>query len=119
MKISYEHQSHTSDQIEEAKIYSDHVKSSRSSSNSPKVKYNNNKASNVDHGSYLVSPMMPGFSTDSTVNIGGCEKPLHPKLASIKIQLESKSLWDEFDQLGTEMIVTKAGRFLTLITLQL
>ena len=38
------------------------------------------------------------------------EKPLHPKLSSIKVQLESKSLWDEFDQLGTEMIVTKAGR---------
>ena len=38
------------------------------------------------------------------------EKPLHPKLATIKVILESKSLWDEFDQLGTEMIVTKAGR---------
>ena len=39
------------------------------------------------------------------------DKPLHPKLASIRVQIESKSLWDEFDQLGTEMIVTKAGRF--------
>lgn len=38
------------------------------------------------------------------------EKFLHPKLASIKVHIESKSLWDEFDQLGTEMIVTKAGR---------
>lgn len=38
------------------------------------------------------------------------DKPAHPKLASIRVQLESKSLWDEFDQLGTEMIVTKAGR---------
>ena len=41
------------------------------------------------------------------------EKPLHPKLASIRVSIESKSLWDEFDQLGTEMIVTKAGRYLT------
>jgi hypothetical protein len=39
------------------------------------------------------------------------DKPLHPKLVSIRVQIESKSLWDEFDQLGTEMIVTKAGRF--------
>ena len=38
------------------------------------------------------------------------DKPLHPKLCSVKVQIESKSLWDEFDQLGTEMIVTKAGR---------
>jgi hypothetical protein len=38
------------------------------------------------------------------------EKPLHPKLGSVKVSIESKSLWDEFDQLGTEMIVTKAGR---------
>lgn len=46
----------------------------------------------------------PGFSNQSN------EKPLHPKLASIQVFIESKSLWDEFDQLGTEMIVTKAGR---------
>jgi hypothetical protein len=38
------------------------------------------------------------------------EKQIHPKLTSIRVQLESKSLWDEFDALGTEMIVTKAGR---------
>jgi hypothetical protein len=37
-------------------------------------------------------------------------KRMHPKLATIKVALESKALWDEFDQLGTEMIVTKAGR---------
>ncbi|KAJ8311999.1 hypothetical protein KUTeg_009372, partial [Tegillarca granosa] len=39
-----------------------------------------------------------------------CKKPLHPKLLSVNTQLEMKSLWDEFDELGTEMIVTKAGR---------
>ncbi len=38
------------------------------------------------------------------------DKPLHPKLAAVRVTIESKSLWDEFDQLGTEMIVTKAGR---------
>jgi len=36
--------------------------------------------------------------------------PLHPKLLSVQATLESKSLWDEFHELGTEMIVTKAGR---------
>lgn len=37
-------------------------------------------------------------------------KPLHGKLVNVSCQLEMKSLWDEFDELGTEMIVTKAGR---------
>ena len=38
------------------------------------------------------------------------KKPLHPKLTSVVAQLEMKPLWDEFNELGTEMIVTKAGR---------
>ena len=38
------------------------------------------------------------------------KKPLHPKLAGVVAHLEMKPLWDEFNELGTEMIVTKAGR---------
>ena len=38
------------------------------------------------------------------------KKALHPKLNNIKMVIESKSLWDEFDKLGTEMIVTRSGR---------
>ncbi|XP_069136138.1 T-box transcription factor TBX10-like [Argopecten irradians] len=38
------------------------------------------------------------------------KKPLHAKLLNVTAHLEMKSLWDEFDELGTEMIVTKAGR---------
>ncbi|XP_039627455.1 T-box transcription factor TBX1 isoform X2 [Polypterus senegalus] len=34
----------------------------------------------------------------------------NPKVANVNVQLEMKALWDEFNQLGTEMIVTKAGR---------
>ncbi|XP_043926939.1 T-box transcription factor TBX1 isoform X2 [Protopterus annectens] len=34
----------------------------------------------------------------------------NPKVSNISVQLEMKALWDEFNQLGTEMIVTKAGR---------
>ncbi|KAL6467714.1 hypothetical protein MHYP_G00233910 [Metynnis hypsauchen] len=33
-----------------------------------------------------------------------------PQVAGIKVQLETFELWQQFDQLGTEMIVTKAGR---------
>nr|XP_053631099.1 T-box transcription factor TBX1-like [Cherax quadricarinatus] len=38
------------------------------------------------------------------------KKPLHAKLLSVSASLEMKALWDEFNELGTEMIVTKAGR---------
>jgi len=33
------------------------------------------------------------------------------KIASVEARLEMKSLWKEFNELGTEMIVTKAGRY--------
>ena len=32
------------------------------------------------------------------------KKPLHPKLVGIVASLEMKPLWDEFNELGTEMI---------------
>lgn len=38
------------------------------------------------------------------------KKPIHPAVASAQVQLEMKPLWEEFHELGTEMIVTKAGR---------
>ena len=38
-------------------------------------------------------------------------KRIHPKLTGVSINLEMKHLWDEFNELGTEMIVTKAGRY--------
>ncbi|XP_003744781.1 T-box transcription factor TBX1 [Galendromus occidentalis] len=38
------------------------------------------------------------------------DKPLHPRLSAVQCALEQKQLWDEFHRLGTEMIVTKAGR---------
>jgi hypothetical protein len=39
-----------------------------------------------------------------------CALPVHPKLLNAGSTLETKPLWDEFNELGTEMIVTKAGR---------
>jgi hypothetical protein len=39
-----------------------------------------------------------------------CALPVHPKLLNTGSALEMKPLWDEFNELGTEMIVTKAGR---------
>nr|XP_023415504.1 T-box transcription factor TBX10 [Loxodonta africana] len=36
--------------------------------------------------------------------------PKNPHVSSVTVQLEMKALWEEFHQLGTEMIVSKAGR---------
>ncbi|XP_056467590.1 T-box transcription factor TBX1-B [Gadus chalcogrammus] len=33
-----------------------------------------------------------------------------PQVGRVRVQLEMQALWQQFDQLGTEMIVTKAGR---------
>ncbi|XP_061574959.1 T-box transcription factor TBX10-like [Cololabis saira] len=33
-----------------------------------------------------------------------------PQVSAVRVQLEMQSLWRQFDQLGTEMIVTKSGR---------
>jgi hypothetical protein len=49
-------------------------------------------------------------SENTSNGMNEIKKPLHPKLMNIKMSLESKSLWNEFDKLGTEMIVTRAGR---------
>lgn len=43
-------------------------------------------------------------------NSSESRKSIHTKLASVSANLEMKALWDEFNELGTEMIVTKAGR---------
>ncbi len=70
----------------------------------------------TDFSSILSNSSIADTINDSLkMGNGSSEKPVHSKLAAIKVQLESKSLWDEFDQLGTEMIVTKAGRYLIQI----
>ena len=35
-----------------------------------------------------------------------------PLLTGVQCRLETKELWDKFYELGTEMIITKSGRFL-------
>ncbi|XP_059154869.1 T-box transcription factor TBX1-like [Physella acuta] len=49
-------------------------------------------------------------SIEGALKLDQPSKPLHVKLVNASAQLEMKQLWDEFDSLGTEMIVTKLGR---------
>ena len=94
------------------------------SNNTPGGNSNNNSNNNATSsaGSGSVGAGSPGANTGTSgeqqlleANAGGGggeaeKKPLHPKLYNVQAQLEMKDLWDEFDHLGTEMIVTKAGR---------
>lgn len=53
----------------------------------------------------------PGQSThQSTSDPETSTGRLHSKLESVQAHLEMRALWNEFNALGTEMIVTKAGR---------
>nr|XP_044988882.1 T-box transcription factor TBX1 [Jaculus jaculus] len=58
--------------------------------------------------SSAAEPEGPGVSCAAAAAKAPVKK--NPKVASVSVQLEMKALWDEFNQLGTEMIVTKAGR---------
>jgi T-box protein 1 len=72
--------------------------SGTTSSSSPQSASNaNERCSSVENGNNSGNEVL-------------AKKPLHPKLCSVMAQLEMKPLWDEFNELGTEMIVTKAGR---------
>lgn len=60
------------------------------------------------------TPNCSSSSSNSTPNSKSIVKK-NPKVANINVQLEMKALWDEFNQLGTEMIVTKAGRWARIL----
>lgn len=49
-------------------------------------------------------------TTTSSAEGIGSKRPIHPALIGAGAVLEARPLWEEFHQLGTEMIVTKAGR---------
>ncbi|KAL0972766.1 hypothetical protein UPYG_G00194510 [Umbra pygmaea] len=56
----------------------------------------------LSHGCSLALPCC--------AEVGGASCTKAPQVAGVKVQLEMQALWQQFDQLGTEMIVTKAGR---------
>ena len=55
--------------------------------------------------------------TVPTVDIKPTDLPPHPLLANVALHLDAKDLWDQFHIIGTEMIVTKAGRYVSGKTL--
>ncbi|XP_020295189.1 T-box transcription factor TBX10-like [Pseudomyrmex gracilis] len=71
----------------------------------PAESRNDNNNNNRHHGDHHSND--DGASSAEEL---GTKRPLHPALIGAGAALEAKPLWEEFHQLGTEMIVTKAGR---------
>ena len=65
------------------------------------------------NGASNATQQQSGNTATPTNNDEVVKKPLHHKLVGVDAHLEMKQLWDEFNELGTEMIVTKAGRYMT------
>lgn len=74
------------------------VSSAISSSPSDSLNDNNN---NNNHNEDSTASSAEGINS---------KRPIHPALIGAGSVLEARPLWEEFHQLGTEMIVTKAGR---------
>ena len=59
---------------------------------------------------YPLKPRQPRFFLNTVWNPGNPGSYLFLQHYNLQVQLEMKALWEEFNELGTEMIVTKAGR---------
>lgn len=57
------------------------------------------------------SPASSPPPVQSSCSQAAVSRPLCSGLINALVNLEMKSLWEEFHSLGTEMIVTKAGRY--------
>lgn len=94
-------------------------------------------------GSGSPSPPLPEYERDSPVDVSSTSEagsasgnasgsratspPRNPQLAErwsseemrhIQCHLETKELWDKFNELGTEMIITKTGRYVDFFLFQ-
>lgn len=64
----------------------------------------------VEHTSLLSSGLSCELSLSCCADRGSLSSAKAPQVSGVRVQLEMHALWQQFDQLGTEMIVTKAGR---------
>lgn len=53
---------------------------------------------------------LPTTPTASSAEAAGCAASSTSGDGEIRVQLHNKDLWDKFHKVGTEMIITKAGR---------
>ncbi|XP_043604977.1 T-box transcription factor TBX10 isoform X1 [Bombus pyrosoma] len=82
-----------------------HVTNSSISSSTAVQSRNDSNNNNHNHSDHH-----PSENGANSTEEASSKRPLHPALVGAGAALEAKPLWEEFHQLGTEMIVTKAGR---------
>ncbi|XP_052752037.1 T-box transcription factor TBX1-like isoform X1 [Galleria mellonella] len=63
-----------------------------------------------DHGAQSAPPPQPPPRVQFSPQVSSQNVTLHPAVARCTASLELAALWRSFHELGTEMIVTKAGR---------
>lgn len=72
-----------------------------------------------------ISPSLPDLSPgkkDAALDLENNEvsttssPTLSKELENVHCRLETKDLWDKFHELGTEMIITKTGRYVQVIS---
>ncbi|XP_039267407.2 uncharacterized protein LOC120342585 [Styela clava] len=83
---------------------------SNKNNNNHAIDDNNMHTSSPQSHSEVTSPELMASPKISSREGGARPVRKNPNVASVQARLEMKSLWDEFNDLGTEMIVTKAGR---------
>jgi len=59
-------------------------------------------------GGHVTNAVKPETEVESSPEV--TYSRVHAKLVSVNVHLQATALWNEFHRLGTEMIVTKAGR---------
>ena len=74
------------------------------------TKSNASNGGNSNSGNSNSGNSNNGNSNNGKSTTGRLHSKLHNKLEQVQATLEMKQLWNEFNDLGTEMIVTKAGR---------
>ena len=68
---------------------------------------------NENEGKYVGTSRCktPPKTVSSSKQLPASFHPVHPALYEIDCTLETKELWNKFHELGTEMIITKSGRW--------
>ena len=92
--------------------------SASSSGSTPKIKVKSQNSTAKLTNSLVEVPITNDFYNHTSINANGSKKyPMNNYETTVKttdpnihVKLETKTLWNQFSEIGTEMIITKCGR---------
>lgn len=74
------------------------------------VYFSESEASPGSDGEGLAERSSCSFSSPSDLTSATCDPPTLSSMDEIQVELQCADLWKRFHDIGTEMIITKAGR---------